>query len=188
MPQPDPLACLVLDYETLGLNDDDPIVEVGAALTTPNYPWDVIATFSAVVRPTRERWWEFVSPFVRNMHNESGLWPLITDGVDVREAEDGLLAVVSDVGPRESVLLMGSGVGHFDRRVMAKQMPALHGWLQHPNVDGGGIRRFLHRAGRGDLAFTPSVDRVKHRALPDALDHLEELRFYAELVRSLPKR
>lgn len=70
----------------------------------------------------------------------------------------------------------GSGVSHFDRQYINRDLPRLGRRLTFWALDVGCVRRIFALQG----ASTASIDAKTHRALDDALVHADELRFYAK--------
>jgi oligoribonuclease len=117
-----------------------------------------------------------MNPFVREMHMSNGLLDDIEKyGEPITDVEEYLTLALSHEGEPGDFILAGSGVSHFDRRFIEAQMPQLAKWLRYYNIDVGVLRRTLELCGRDDLLL-PKQDKT-HRALDDALLHLEELRF-----------
>ncbi len=179
-----------LDLEMTGLNintaevgkRDDEIVEIGVIVTDGNLvPQD--KGLQLVIKPTDAAMANMGS-FVRNMHDKSGLLPLIKDGVSVAEAEKHVLAYITKHVPVRQTAQMGGNTIHMDRRFLAKYMPSVEDWVHYRNVDTSTIKEVLFR-------WFPSVvdaapEKVgNHRALADAIESIRELAFYRELLFSM---
>ncbi len=179
-----------LDLEMTGLNintteagkRDDEIVEIGVIVTDGNLvPQD--AGLQLVIKPTDAAMANMGS-FVRNMHDKSGLLPLIKDGVSVAEAEKQVLAYITKYVPVRQTAQMGGNTIHMDRRFLAKYMPSVEDWVHYRNVDTSTIKEVLFRW------FPYVVDAApekigNHRALADAIESIRELAFYRELLFSM---
>ena len=179
-----------LDLEMTGLNintteagkRDDEIVEIGVIVTDGNLvPQD--AGLQLVIKPTDAAMANMGS-FVRNMHDKSGLLPLIKDGVSVAEAEKQVLAYITKHVPVRQTAQMGGNTIHMDRRFLAKYMPSVEDWVHYRNVDTSTIKEVLFRW------FPYVVDAApekigNHRALADAIESIRELAFYRELLFSM---
>ncbi|CAB4628643.1 unannotated protein [freshwater metagenome] len=179
-----------LDLEMTGLNintaevgkRDDEIVEIGVIVTDGNLvPQD--KGLQLVIKPTDAAMANMGS-FVRNMHDKSGLLPLIKDGVSVAEAEKQVLDYIKQHVPVRQTAQMGGNTIHMDRRFLAKYMPSVEDWVHYRNVDTSTIKEVLFR-------WFPSVvdaapEKVgNHRALADAIESIRELAFYRELLFSM---
>ena len=179
-----------LDLEMTGLNintteagkRDDEIVEIGVIVTDGNLvPQD--KGLQLVIKPTDAAMANMGS-FVRNMHDKSGLLPLIKDGVSVAEAEKQVLAYITKHVPVRQTAQMGGNTIHMDRRFLAKYMPSVEDWVHYRNVDTSTIKEVLFRW------FPYVVDAApekigNHRALADAIESIRELAFYRELLFSM---
>ena len=176
-----------LDLEMTGLaintseagKRDDEIVEIGVIVTDGNLvPLD--AGLQLVVKPTDAAMANMGS-FVRNMHEKSGLLPLLKDGVSVAEAEKQVLAYIKHHVPVRQSAQMGGNTIHMDRRFLAKYMPSVEDWVHYRNVDTSTIKEVLYRW------FPYVVDAApekvgNHRALADAIESIRELAYYRELL------
>jgi oligoribonuclease len=176
-----------LDLEMTGLNintteagkRDDEIVEIGVIVTDGNLvPQD--KGLQLVIKPT-DAAMANMGNFVRNMHDKSGLLPLIKDGVSAAEAEKQVLEYIKQHVPVRQTAQMGGNTIHMDRRFLAKYMPSVEDWVHYRNVDTSTIKEVLFRW------FPYVVDAApekvgNHRALADAIESIRELAFYRELL------
>jgi oligoribonuclease len=176
-----------LDLEMTGLTintteagkRDDEIVEIGVIVTDGNLvPQD--KGLQLVIKPTDAAMANMGS-FVRNMHDKSGLLPLIKDGVSVAEAEKQVLAYITKHVPVRQTAQMGGNTIHMDRRFLAKYMPSVEDWVHYRNVDTSTIKEVLFRW--FPYAVDAAPEKVgNHRALADAIESIRELAFYRELL------
>lgn len=176
-----------LDLEMTGLNintmeagkRDDEIVEIGVIVTDGNLvPQD--KGLQLVIKPTDAAMANMGS-FVRNMHDKSGLLPLISGGVSVSEAEKQVLDYIKQHVPVRQTAQMGGNTIHMDRRFLAKYMPAVEDWVHYRNVDTSTIKEVLYRWFPYVVEAAP--EKVgNHRALADAIESIRELAFYRELL------
>jgi len=183
----DKLFIVWLDLEMTGLNintteagkRDDEIVEIGVIVTDGNLvPQD--KGLQLVIKPT-DAAMANMGNFVRNMHDKSGLLPLIKDGVSAAEAEKQVLEYIKQHVPVRQTAQMGGNTIHMDRRFLAKYMPSVEDWVHYRNVDTSTIKEVLFRW------FPYVVDAApekvgNHRALADAIESIRELAFYRELL------
>lgn len=177
---------LWLDLETTGSDSEyDEIIEIGAFLTDPNL--EVVGDpFEIVVRPTPFAFDRMMNnDVVREMHLANGLYNDCAVAEDtIGDAEDKMIRwlIAYDVNRGESrVILSGSGVSHFDRRFIHRQMPEAERFMVHWPIDVGVVRRFLDLS--GVLPDDQRPPDKKHRALDDARLHLEEALSYRAIVR-----
>ncbi|MEY4899152.1 MAG: hypothetical protein RL294_963 [Actinomycetota bacterium] len=176
-----------LDLEMTGLTintteagkRDDEIVEIGVIVTDGNLvPQD--KGLQLVIKPTDAAMANMGS-FVRNMHDKSGLLPLIKDGVSVTEAEKQVLDYIKRHVPVRQTAQMGGNTIHMDRRFLAKYMPSVEDWVHYRNVDTSTIKEVLFRWFPYVVEAAP--EKIgNHRALADAIESIRELAFYRELL------
>jgi oligoribonuclease len=173
---------LWVDLETTGSDvEHDCIIEVGAILTTTDL--DVLGEFSKVVAPEPLGLGRLMqNGFVRKMHEDNGLLPLLLDPAEPlgkpHHASRALLAWAEGLGAREGrTVLAGSGVGHFDRRFIARWMPQVDRFLRYWCIDTGVLRR-AHEMWTGTPAPSSANESKTHRALDDIRCHLEEARAF----------
>lgn len=177
---PDPKYLLWIDLETTGLDHAmDPILEIACIVTTP----DLRQTgdrFEAVIDPGGDWWERTMSDYVREMHTKNGLLQHVRTGkvLTTAAAESQLLAMLdalpADDGDPRPILLAGTGVAAFDRRVIENQMPLLHTFLDYRMIDVGYMRRFLSYVCEvPDEAMPPKADD-NHRAMADVEVALEQ--------------
>lgn len=178
-----------LDLETTGTDEHvDPICEVAVVLTRPDLS-EQSEPFQRIVKPVDLGWvLDRVEKAgeVQKMHSANGLLDALRagEGDPIGLVDQELRAWLKSFSKsRQSVMIAGSGVGHFDRRFVKVQMPQTDGHLWHPPFDMGVFRRMLQAWGRGDLAGQPGAKT--HRALDDVYDHLAEARRYKEMVGRL---
>lgn len=179
-----------LDLEMTGLNinttepgkRDDEIVEIGVIVTDGNLvPQD--KGLQLVIKPTDAAMANMGS-FVRNMHDKSGLLPLLKDGVSVTDAEKKVLAYIQQHVPVRQTAQMGGNTIHMDRRFLAKYMPAVEDWVHYRNVDTSTVKEVLYRWFPYVVEAAP--EKIgNHRALADAIESIRELAFYRELLFSM---
>ncbi|HUW00877.1 MAG TPA: exonuclease domain-containing protein [Acidimicrobiales bacterium] len=183
---PEAKHLLWFDLETTGTDEaEDKILEVGSILTGVDPPFETLSEFSGVVHyPATVA--HLMNDFVLEMHTGNGLLEAVERSpLSLVEVEAMLIesVLVPNGAKPHRVLLAGSGVSHFDRRFVHRQMPTLEAWLQYPHLDVGVIRRGLWLAGRGDLVpESGDGDLKNHRGLDDARMHLAEWRAYAAMI------
>jgi oligoribonuclease len=192
-PDTRPTRLLWIDLETTGSDErQDPILEIGAILTEWDAPYDELGSQQMTVRPKGE-WAGRMDHVVTRMHTVNGLLAEVfredpsgaEDYMTIDEADRIVVEWLASHGLRpHEVVIAGSGVGHFDRRFIAAQMPKLDKWLRYYVVDVGAIRRFIETTGRTDLLYERPTNKA-HRAMDDIVDHLTECRHYAKAVQSI---
>ena len=173
---------LILDTETTGNRPESELIEIGMVmLDVPSL--NELGRLSVVVKPSSAGLRALMEKDnVRKMHEDNGLLD------DLRHGK-GVTKVVADATinkwldqyaePRTHIPYGGSGVSHFDRQYINRDLPLLGQRLTYWALDVGACRRIFALQG----ASTHSIDAKTHRALDDALVHADELRFYAEAGR-----
>jgi oligoribonuclease len=176
-----------LDLEMTGLTintteagkRDDEIVEIGVIVTDGNLVTQDKG-LQLVIKPT-DAALANMGDFVRKMHQNSGLLPLLKDGVSVADAEKQVLAYIKQHVPVRQTAQMGGNTIHMDRRFLAKYMPAVEDWVHYRNVDTSTIKEVLFRWFPYVVEAAP--EKIgNHRALADAIESIRELAFYRELL------
>lgn len=187
---PDENLVLWLDLETDGTPEQH-IIEVGCILTDQTSAFNEIARHDWIVSPPWKPHFDPRDPnrvplgmqsVVREMHTASGLWDDVMDAVYGRMSTAQLVGEwLNDHGATTThIPLAGSGVAHFDSRILAQHMPDLRERLTYYALDIGAVRRFVH--GVKGLPWYGAADAKPHRALADAAIHLEEARWFLRNV------
>jgi oligoribonuclease len=156
------IACVVTDFELNPLGD-------GVDL---------------VIKPPPEAV-EQMDPYVRSMHERSGLLTQLDGGITLEEAEQQVLAYVREhcaEGSRPP--LAGNTVGT-DRAFLARDMSQLDAFLHYRIVDVSSIKE-LSRRWYPRAYFAAPAKRGNHRALADILESIEELRYYRAAIFVAP--
>jgi oligoribonuclease len=169
-----------IDCEMTGLDlGADALIEVAARVTD----WDLNILgegVDVVIKPPAEALDQMID-FVRNMHEASGLLTELDGGTTMAEAEEQVLAYIREHCPDGSRPPLGGNTVATDRAFLARDMPALEGFLHYRNVDVSSIkelaRRWFPRA-----YFSSPAKLGNHRALADIQESIEELRYYREAV------
>jgi oligoribonuclease len=152
----DPAGCSVL--EAAVVLTDDALTELARIDTLIRPPHDIVARLQE-------------NPTVLNMHAESGLLDAILSASPesipaLADFETRVLALLAEhAEPHAKLCLAGTGVGHFDRLVIAAQMPELDKKLTYWSLDVGPGRRQYQKATGGDVC--PPIDKIAHRAAAD---------------------
>lgn len=169
-----------IDCEMTGLDlACDALVEIACVVTDADLqPLD--DGVSLVIRPP-DAAMEGMSAFVTAMHTASGLLPLIGQGVELDQAEAAVLEYVrSHIPVPRRAPLAGSSV-YVDRGFLARDMPALDGYLHYRLVDVSSVKELVRRWYPQVAAALPGKTG-NHRALGDVLDSIAELRHYRRQV------
>jgi oligoribonuclease len=115
------------------------------------------------------------------MHASSGLLDLLAGGTTMEAAEEQVLAYVKEHVPEaRKAPLAGNTIGT-DRAFLARDMPALEGYVHYRNVDVSSIKELARRWYPRVYFLTPAKSG-NHRALADIRESIEELRYYREAL------
>lgn len=170
-----------VDIETTGLNDlEDVVLEVAVVITDPELNiLDKVETLVTYADLNLD----LLSDFVKKMHTDNGLISELKSMYSpLHVAERKLIDFFSKYfhhGSEELPAMCGSGV-HFDRRFLNQAMPSLASRFHYRNIDVSTVRRLI-RDWLPDV--TPYVQPLKHRAMPDVLDSIAELKYYRRFIR-----
>lgn len=124
-------------------------------------------------------------PFVRNMHEKTGLTQRVAKStLDLGAAEQRLLEIVSGWCPM-GANLCGNTIWQ-DRKFIDRHMPALGRYLGYRLVDVSSLK-VLARTWYGDDAVFQKPKEGAHDALVDIRNSIAELKHYrATLMRPAP--
>lgn len=176
---------LFLDLETTGnkAGEDedgywDEILEVGLVLIRAD-DLSEVERKSWIVRPSMNALNRLAdNDVVWKMHQENGLYDDLRWGSSIEDVDSSVEAFIKALVPgNDHIPYGGSGVAHFDRKYIAKWMPRLNKRITYWAYDVGNVRRINELAGGKWLP-----DAKTHRALDDALYHVEELRHAVQLL------
>lgn len=169
-----------IDCEMTGLDlQRDALVEIACVVTDAELqPLD--DGVSVVIAPPPAAM-DQMSDFVRAMHEESGLLPLIPTGVPLTEAAGTVLDYVRQHVPEpRRAPLAGSSV-YVDRGFLARDMPELDEHLHYRLVDVSSLKELVRRW-YPRVYFDSPPKTGNHRALGDVLDSIAELAYYRASV------
>lgn len=168
-----------IDCEMTGLDiEADALIEV-ACLVTDAELRVLGEGVSVIIKPTAAEL-EQMGDFVRNMHVESGLLPLLEGGMSMADAEAHVLAYVAEHVVAGKAPLAGNTVG-MDRLFLERDMPDLMKHLHYRVVDVSSIKELVRRW-YPRVFFNAPEKTGGHRALGDIQDSIRELKYYRETV------
>lgn len=169
-----------IDCEMTGLDmKADALIEVAALVTDSEL--NVLGEGITVVIKPSDTALDQMGDFVRTMHANSGLLPLLADGLEMAEAEERVLAYIREHVPESRrAPLAGNTIGT-DRAFLARDMPTLEGHVHYRNVDVSSLKELARRWYPRTYYNTPAKNG-NHRALADICESIEELRYYRETL------
>jgi oligoribonuclease len=175
-----------IDVETGGLDESkDNLYEVAALVTDRNLNILDPEGFNMVVRYPKEQIESLRNasvPFVQDMHDRTGLWERLPDGVPLAEVDTKLHEYISQFAEPKASWFAGNSIT-LDRNFLRANLPQSFGHLSYRSIDVSSIGG-LARAWYG-LGYEK---KLLHSAFSDIMESIEELRFYREnIFKSIPR-
>lgn len=173
-----------IDCEMTGLNlPTDALVEVAALVTDENLN-PIGSGVEVVIKPPASALAQ-MSDFVREMHTDSGLLPLLEQGRSLSEAEELILEYLESSGvPAGKAPLAGNSLW-LDRNFIARDLPRVNQYIHYRSVDVSSIKELAKRW-YPKAYFAAPEKSGNHRALGDVRDSIAELAHYrASIFRDL---
>jgi oligoribonuclease len=173
-----------IDCEMTGLDIvADALIEVAALVT--DFDLNVLGDgIDIVIKPPAEALVQ-MDPYVRTMHERSGLLDELDAGLTLADAEAQVLAYIRQHCADASRPPLAGNTVATDRSFLNRDMGTLEAFLHYRIVDVSSIkelsRRWFPRA-----YFHAPAKRGNHRALADIQESIEELRYYREAVFVAP--
>ena len=170
-----------IDCEMTGLDvEKDSLVEIAVLITDSDLNILDEAGLNVVIKPRTDSLAQ-MGDFVTQMHQESGLLPLLADGLDIADAEQKILDYVKGFAPEERTApLAGNSIGT-DRMFLNRYMPKLDAHLHYRNIDVSSVKE-LTRRWFPKVYFQLPKKSGGHRALADIKESIAELRYYRQTV------
>ena len=160
--------------------EKDSLVEIAVLVTDSELNILDESGLSVVVKPRPESLSQ-MGDFVTQMHEESGLLPLLSEGLDIADAETKILDYVKSFAPEvRTAPLAGNSIGT-DRMFLNRYMPKLDAHLHYRNIDVSSIKE-LTRRWFPKVYFQLPKKSGGHRALADIRESIAELRYYRQTV------
>lgn len=165
-----------IDCEMTGLDPQvDDLVEI-AVIVTDSQLEPLAEGIDLVIKPSEAALAQ-MSPFVTQMHTDSGLIEEFDGGVSVSEAQDRVLAYIRDLVPVAGVApIAGNSIGQ-DVRFLRKYMPELMEHLHYRMIDVSTLKELAKRWYPRVYVCAPDKNGG-HRALGDIRDSIVELQYY----------
>jgi oligoribonuclease len=166
-----------IDLEMTGLDPTrDVILQAALAVTDENLK--VLEEYSVDVYQTPAALLE-MGPFVRQMHEKTGLLARIPKGEELRHVEQQLLERISGWCPYRAVLC-GNTI-HSDRKFIDRYMPGLSAYLHYRMVDVSSLKVLSQLWLPGNQQFQKSTAQ-EHDALFDIRQSIAELTHYRKVL------
>ena len=157
------------------------IIEVGAAIT--DLGLNVLSSRSYVLG--FDIAYENLKPVVLEMHTKNGLWKDVAkmnkvSSLRISDVDREMSDWIREFNGSNHMAFAGSGVSHFDRKFIIRDMPLLDNRITHWALDVGALRRtFKMLVGSDEWP----EDNKSHRALDDVFFHIEEMRYAVDIIR-----
>ena len=168
-----------IDLEMTGLDPDrDRIIEIASFVTDGDLKLIAYGPCLVIHQPpkvlnTMDQW-------NQKQHRKSGLLEEVKRShFSVKDAESLTLEFLRSTCFPKASPLCGNAV-HHDRRFLIKYMPRVHQFLHYRHIDVSTVKSLIHRWFPKGKKFLKKKT-VSHRALPDILDSVEELKFYRKV-------
>lgn len=167
-----------IDLETTGLDPERSVILEIAVVITDKY-LNVLDQTALVVHQPPEALVD-LDAWVQQQHQASGLLDEVRQSsLTLAQAEAAVLERVEARCPPQACPLAGSSVC-FDRRFLLRHMPKVEAHLSYRQIDVSSLKELVRRW-YPDKAI-PNGTGAKHRALPDILESIAELRYYRQTV------
>ena len=169
-----------IDCEMTGLDPEvDELVEIAVIITDSDLN-PLAEGIDIVIKPSAASLAQ-MSPFVTQMHTDSGLINEFDSGVPLKDAEVAVLEYVSSIISQPGVApIAGNSIGQ-DVRFLRAYMPNLVEYMHYRIIDVSSIKE-LSRRWYPRAYFQAPEKNGGHRALADILESIDELRYYREAV------
>ena len=176
MPQ-DQNNLIWLDMEMTGLNPDtDRVIEIAIVITDSRLV-TVVEAPVLVVRQS-DAVLDAMDDWNKGTHARSGLIDKVKASMLAEaDAERSMLDFLAQYVPIRISPMCGNSICQ-DRRFLARCMPKLEAYFHYRNLDVSTLRELV---GRGKAELTRGVVKnVKHEALADIYESIEEMKYYRD--------
>lgn len=169
-----------IDCEMTGLDFvNDLLVEVACVITDAELN-EIGPGFEVVIHAPQDKL-AGMDPIVVSMHTESGLLPLIPNGVTLSHAQESLFDYITAHVPEANKAPLGGSSVHVDRIFLERDMPQVNSYLHYRIVDVSSIKELVRRW-YPRVYFGSPAKTGNHRALGDIRDSIAELKYYRQTI------
>lgn len=169
-----------IDCEMTGLDmANDVLVEIACVVTDAELT-ALDEGFTTVIHASADRL-AAMNERVVELHEQSGLLPLIPNGVSIEQAAEETLAYIKRHVPEPGKAPLAGSTVYVDRAYLARQMPLVDQHLHYRVIDVSSIKELVRRWWPKTY-FQAPAKTGNHRALGDVMDSINELRYYRSTV------
>lgn len=174
-----------LDVETTGLDpyNGEFLLQVAAIVTTDNFD-EVGDEYCAEVQYSSEDTWcmrEAADPYVKDMHDASGLWLKLKDGTPVDEVDTQLVDFLKSQGVEAGTARLGGNSITLDRNFINCYLPETAKFLHYRSVDMTSVSFFLENV----VGIEHYKKNQTHDALDDIRESILEAKIYSKALKNL---
>ena len=164
-----------LDCEMTGLDPErERIIEIAVIVTTADLSQRVEGPVM-VIHQT-DALLDQMDAWNKGTHGKSGLIDKVrASAITEAQAEEELLAFVSQYVPREGSPMCGNTIGQ-DRRFLVKYMPRLEAYFHYRSLDVSTLKELAKRW--NPAVYTAFKKQQRHTALADVHESIDELLHY----------
>uniref|UniRef100_A0A1E1XG18 Probable oligoribonuclease n=1 Tax=Amblyomma aureolatum TaxID=187763 RepID=A0A1E1XG18_9ACAR len=172
-----------IDMELTGLDTGtDHIMEVACVVTDKDL--NPISGGLNLVLHQPDDVLERMGDWCKEHHGKSGLTQACREScLTLKEAEDQLCSHVGGLVVPGQCPLAGSTV-YMDRRFLQRDMPRLDALLHYRIVDVSTVKELARRWFREEYYQALRLKTASHRAMPDIMESIAELKFYRKTILS----
>lgn len=151
-----------IDIETTGVDKyDDYILEIACVITDDDF--NIIEEREWVIKRDVELMKMISDDFVIQMHEKTGLWDKLENGVSEEQVDSELFEMIRFAQPEYKVSIGGNSV-HFDLGFLSHHFEKTSEILSHRVLDISAVLKFLKTIGK-DVQLPEH--EVSHNALDD---------------------
>lgn len=159
--------------------EKDLIVEIATIITDDEL--NIIAQGPDLVIHVDDEVLESMDEIVKQMHLHSGLIDEIRQStITLEQAGEKTLEFISTYVTKNTTPLAGNSIGT-DRRFLARYLPTIEGYLSYRSVDVSTIKELCRRWYPDEFEALPKKS-LRHRALDDIKESINELNYYRETI------
>jgi oligoribonuclease len=166
-----------VDIETTGLDyEKDSILEIAVLVT--NYDLKVLDIYQKEVKPPQGY---VISSWAEKTHTENNLLKNLEHKPTIEQVDQELVEwAIETIVIKDKYPIAGNSI-YFDKRFVESRLPLFNQYIGKSVIDVSGISKLL-----SNLRMVNKENVIKtyqHRAMPDILESIDELRHYIRSIR-----